>query len=83
VTLCTPSPTGSRVNLTWDEDGEIIATGLTIENRRFWSIADIVKLGLINERGAWLSRRYSAIAMALPPVSADYPRPHCARHGSR
>jgi hypothetical protein len=30
-------PTGSRVNLTWDEDGEIIATGLTIENHRFWS----------------------------------------------
>jgi hypothetical protein len=45
-------PTGSRVNLTWDEDGEIMAAGLTIENRRVWSIADIVKLGLINERGA-------------------------------
>ena len=52
--------TGSRVNLTWDEDGEVIATGLTIENRRFWSIADIVKLGLINDRGAWLCHRYSA-----------------------
>jgi hypothetical protein len=25
-------PTGSRVNLTWDKDGEVIATGLTIEN---------------------------------------------------
>ena len=43
-------PSGSKVNLTWDKDGEIIATGLTIENR-FWSISDIVKLGLINERG--------------------------------
>jgi hypothetical protein len=30
-------PTGSRVNMTRDEDGEIVATGLTIENRRFWS----------------------------------------------
>jgi hypothetical protein len=26
------SPTGSRVNLTWDKDGEVIAPGLTIEN---------------------------------------------------
>jgi hypothetical protein len=51
--------------------------GLTIENL-FWSIANIVKLGMINERGAWLWRRYSAIAMALPPVSADYLRPHYA-----
>jgi hypothetical protein len=70
-------PSGSKVNLTWDKDGEIIATGLTIENR-FWSISDIVKLGLINERGAWLWHRYSAIAMVLPPVSADYLRPHYA-----
>jgi len=70
-------PTGSIPNLTFDDDDEIIATGLTIENR-FWSISDIVKLGLINERGAWLWHRYSAIAMVLPPVSADYLRPHYA-----
>jgi hypothetical protein len=56
---------------------EPIATGLTLEGR-FWSIADIVKLGLIDGRGAWLWHRYSAIAMALPPVSADYLRPHYA-----
>jgi hypothetical protein len=70
-------PTGSTVSLDWDDDEELIATGLTIENR-FWSVEDIVKLGLINERGAWLWHRYSAIAMALPPVSADYLRPHYA-----
>jgi hypothetical protein len=35
-------------------------------------------LGLINERGAWLWHRYSVIAMALPPVNADYLRPHYA-----
>ena len=70
-------PTGSRANLTFDEDGEIIATGLTIEGR-FWSVSDIVKLGLINDRGAWLWHRCSAIAMALPPVSADHLRPHYA-----
>jgi hypothetical protein len=68
-------PSGSRVNLTCDEDGEIIATGLTIEGR-FWSISDIVNLGLINERGAWLWHRYSVISHALPPVSNDYLRPH-------
>jgi len=43
-----------------------------------WTIEDIVRLGLINERGAWLWHRYSAIAMALPPVSDAYLRPHYA-----
>jgi hypothetical protein len=70
-------PTGSTVHLDWDENEEIIATGLTIEGR-FWSIEHIVKLGLINDRGAWLWHRYSAIAMALPPVNNDYLRPHYA-----
>jgi hypothetical protein len=70
-------PSGSRVNLTFDENDEVIATGLTIEDR-FWSVSDIVKLGLINEYGAWLWHRYSAIAMALPPVNADHLRPHYA-----
>jgi hypothetical protein len=70
-------PRGAQVSLTWDENEEIIATGLTLEGR-FWSVSDIVKLGLIDGRGAWLWHRYSAIAMALPPVSADYLRPHYA-----
>lgn len=70
-------PTGAIASLTFDENDEIIATGLTIEGR-FWSVEDIVKLGLINERGAWLWHRYSAIAMALAPVSADHLRPHYA-----
>jgi hypothetical protein len=70
-------PTGSIASLTFDDDDEIIATGLTIEGR-FWSVSDIVKLGLINERGAWLWSRYSAITHALPPVSNDYLRPHYA-----
>jgi hypothetical protein len=69
-------PSGSIPNLTFDENDEIIATGLTIEGR-FWSVSDIVKLGLINERGAWLWHRYSAIAMALPPTTALL-RPHNA-----
>ena len=67
-------PTGSTVSLTFDDDDEIIATGLTIEGR-FWSISDIVKLGLINERGAWLWSRYSAITMVLTPVTNDHLRP--------
>jgi hypothetical protein len=67
-------PTGSIASLTFDDDGEIIATGLTIEGR-FWSISDIVKLGLINERGAWLWSRYSAITHVLPPVTNDHLRP--------
>jgi hypothetical protein len=70
-------PTGSTVSLTRDENEEIIATGLTLGGR-FWSIEDIVKLGLINDRGAWLWHRYSAISMALPPVNNDYLRPHYA-----
>jgi hypothetical protein len=70
-------PTGAIASLTFDDDGEIIATGLTIEGR-FWSISDIVKLQLIDHRGAWLWHRYSAIAMALPPVNNDYLRPHYA-----
>jgi hypothetical protein len=70
-------PTGAIASLTFDDDGEIIATGLTLEGR-FWSISDIVKLGLINERGAWLWSRYSAITYVLPPVNADYLRPHYA-----
>ena len=64
-----------RVVRGFDDDDEIICTGLTLENR-FWSIESIVKLGLIDDRGAWLSHRYSAIAMALPPVSDAYLRPH-------
>jgi hypothetical protein len=70
-------PTGSTVSLDWDDKDELIATGLTLEGR-FWSLPDIVKLGLINDRGAWLWHRYSAIAMALPPVNADHLRPHYA-----
>jgi hypothetical protein len=70
-------PTGSTVSLTFDEDDEIVATGLTLEGR-FWSISDIVKLGLIDGRGAWLWHRYSAIAMVLPPVSDPLLRPHHA-----
>jgi hypothetical protein len=70
-------PTSAQVSLTWDAEGEIIATGLTLGGR-FWSISDIVKLGLINERGAWLWSRYSAITHVLPPVNADYLRPHYA-----
>ena len=69
-------PTGSQVHLDWDENEEIIATGLTLEGR-FWSVSDIVKLGLINDRGAWLWHRYSAISHALPPTSALL-RPHHA-----
>jgi hypothetical protein len=64
------------VNLTRDENDEVVATGLTIEGR-FWSVSDIVKLGLIDGRGAWLWHRYSAIAMALPPTTALL-RPHFA-----
>jgi hypothetical protein len=67
-------PTGSTVHLDWDDNEELIATGLTIEGR-FWSISDIVKLGLINERGAWLWSRYSAITMVLTPVTNDHLRP--------
>jgi hypothetical protein len=67
-------PTGSVASLGWDENDEIIATGLTIEGR-FWSVSDIVKLGLINERGAWLWSRYSAISHVLPPVTNDHLRP--------
>jgi hypothetical protein len=67
-------PTGSIASLSFDDDGEIIATGLTMEGR-FWSILDIVKLGLINERGAWLWSRYSAITHVLPPVTNDHLRP--------
>jgi hypothetical protein len=37
-------PTGSIASLTFNDDYEIIATGLTLEGR-FWSISDIVKLG--------------------------------------
>jgi hypothetical protein len=70
-------PTGSTVHLDWDDDEELIATGLTIEGR-FWSVSDIVKLGLINDRGAWLWSKYSAITHALPPVTTDYLRPHYA-----
>src|ERR1700727_1935902 len=70
-------PTGAIPSLTFDADDEIIATGLTLEGR-FWSVSDIVKLGLINERGAWLWARYSAISHALPPVTTDYLRPHFA-----
>jgi hypothetical protein len=70
-------PTGAIPSLTINDDDEIICTGLTLGGR-FWSISDIVKLGLINERGAWLWHRYSVIAMALPPVNADYLRPHYA-----
>ena len=69
-------PTGAIPSLTWDENEEIIATGLTIEGR-FWSIEHIVKLGLINDRGAWLWHRYSAISHALPPTTALL-RPHHA-----
>jgi hypothetical protein len=68
-------PTGSTVSLDWDDDEELIATGITLEGR-FWSISDIVKLGLINDRGAWLWSRYSAITMVLPPVNFDHIRPH-------
>jgi hypothetical protein len=68
-------PTGAIPSLTFDEDDEVIAAGLTLAGR-FWSIQDIVQLGLINDRGAWLWHRYSAISMVLPPVSNDYLRPH-------
>jgi hypothetical protein len=70
-------PTGAIASLTFDDDGEIIATGLTLEGR-FWSISDIVKLGLIDHRGAWLWHRYDCITRALPPVNNDYLRPHFA-----
>jgi hypothetical protein len=71
-------PRGSQVSLTWDDEaGEIVATGLTLEGR-FFSISDIVKLQLIDHRGAWLWHRYSQIAMALPPVTDAYLRPHFA-----
>jgi hypothetical protein len=68
-------PTGAVPSLTFDDDDEIIATGLTLEGR-FWSIDSIVKLGLINERGAWLWSRYSAISHALPPAPGTLLRPH-------
>jgi hypothetical protein len=68
-------PAGAIPSLTFNGDDEIVATGITLEGR-FWSVSDIVKLNLINERGAWLWHRYSQIAMALPPVSNDYLRPH-------
>jgi hypothetical protein len=48
-------PTSAIVSLDWDEKEELIATGLTIEGR-FWSIEDIVALGLINDRGACCGR---------------------------
>ena len=69
-----PLPTGSIASLTFNDDYEIIATGLTLEGR-FWSILDVVKLGLINERGAWLWSRSSAITHVLPPVTNDHLRP--------
>jgi hypothetical protein len=70
-------PAGAIPSLTFNDNDEIIATGLTLEGR-FWSISDIVKLGLINDRGAWLWSRYSCITHALPPVNNDYLRPHYA-----
>ena len=70
-------PTGAIPSLTFNEDDEIVCTGLTIEGR-FWSIQDIVALGLINERGAWLWSRYSAITYALPPAPGTLLRPHHA-----
>jgi hypothetical protein len=74
-------PTGSRVNLTWDEDGEIIATGLTIENRRFWSIADIVKLGLINERGGLALAPLFSHRHGAPASLSRLPQAPLRRHG--
>jgi hypothetical protein len=68
-------PTSAIPSLAFDDDDEIICIGITLEDR-FWSLEDIVQCGLINERGAWLWHRYSAIAMALPPVNADHLRPH-------
>ena len=70
-------PTGAIPSLTFNEDDEIVCTGLTIEGR-FWSVSNIVALGLINERGAWLWSRYSAITYALPPAPGTLLRPHHA-----
>jgi hypothetical protein len=75
-------PTGAIPSLTFDDD-EIVCTGLTIEGR-FWSIEHIVALKLINERGAWLWSRYSAITYALPPVTDCLQRPwHAATVSGR
>jgi hypothetical protein len=60
-----------------------MATGLTIENRRFWSIADIVKLGF--DQRAWslalaplFSHRHGA-----PASLSRLPQAPLRRHGSR
>jgi hypothetical protein len=68
-------PRGAQVSLTFDDNDEVIATGLTIAGR-FWSIESIIACGLINERGAWLWHRWHAIHMALPPVEAGPVREH-------
>ena len=70
-------PTSAIASTAFDDDDELVVTGLTIQGR-FWSIEHIVKLGLINERGAWLWSRWSAINMALPPVTDEIRRPHFA-----
>jgi hypothetical protein len=67
-------PTGAIPSLTFNDEDEIVATGITLEGR-FWSVQDIVALKLIDERGAWLWHRYSCIAHALPPTDTLL-RPH-------
>ena len=69
------SPTSAIASMAFDDDDELVVTGLTIEGR-WWSIKDIVALKLIDERGAWLWHRYSVISHALPPVEDCLQRPH-------
>jgi hypothetical protein len=41
-----------------------------------FSVRDIIELRLINAGGAWDWGRYAVIVAALPPVTADWQRPH-------
>ena len=71
-------PTGARPHLTFDEDGEPIATGITLCGR-FWSVRDIIFLDFIKGR-VWDWNRFNAVNAALGPVTTpgEWIRPHSA-----
>ena len=61
-------PTGARPHLTFDEEGEMIATGITLCGR-FWYVKDIIFLDFIKGR-VWDWNRFNAVNAALGPVTA-------------
>jgi hypothetical protein len=73
------APADAKVSCIMTDEGDIRATGLTLEGR-FWSVEDIVACDLINERGAWLLGRYGAIVAALVPADAHW-MVHASRAG--